>query len=163
MRGLILAVLAEVRSLTVEEKAQMAEKANATRLREAVFRLSDLFKFAPSVRDAAVDALGDRDFASVIKNDTVVPHTASNFGKAYILLRSIKEEAEASSGAGSSSGAVADHATHIQRVNMSNFNVDDMVAQMRQLLPKTGAQGSALSAHDAEGDDEFEWLQRQMV
>jgi hypothetical protein len=122
-------------------------------VREAVFKLSDQFKFAPSVRDAAVDALGDRDFASVIKNDTVVPHTASKFGKAYILLRSIREEAEATSGGGSS-GAVADHSTHIQRVNMSNFNVDDLVAQMRKMLPKTGSQGSALSAHDVGGDDE---------
>lgn len=122
-------------------------------VREAVFKLSDQFKFPATVRDAAVDALGDRDFASVIKNDTVVPHTASKFGKAYILLRSVKEEAEATSGAGSS-GAAADHATHIQRVNMSNFNVDDLVAQMRQLLPRAGAQGSALSAHDVEGDDE---------
>jgi hypothetical protein len=54
----------------------------------------------------------------------------------------------------SSSGAVADHSTHNQRVNMSNFNVDDLVAQMRKMLPKTGSQGSALSAHDVEGDDE---------
>lgn len=124
-------------------------------VREAVFKLSDQFKFPAAVRDAAVDALGDREFASVIKNDTVIPHTASKFGKAYILLRSIKEETEATSGAGSSSnGAAADHATHIQRVNMSNFDVAELVSKMRELLPKTVAQGSASSSHDAEGNDD---------
>tara|TARA_B110001450_G_scaffold11858_1_gene11483 strand:+ start:2996 stop:4339 length:1344 start_codon:yes stop_codon:yes gene_type:complete len=123
-------------------------------VREAVFKLSDQFGYSASVRDAAVDALGDREFASMIKNHTVMPSITSKFGKAYILLRSIKEEAEATSGSGSSNGNGVDHATHIQRVNLVNLNVDDMVSKMRRLLPNKRARGSVSSAHDTEGDDE---------
>ena len=50
-----------------------------------------------------------------------------------LVPAAIKEEAEATSGAGSSSSAV-DHTTHIQRVNMSNFDVDDLVSKIRDCV-----------------------------
>ena len=116
-------------------------------VREAVFKLSEQFGYDASVRDAAVDALGNREFSSVIKNDTVIPHTASKFGKAYILLRSIQEEKGATSG-------FIDHSAHVRRVNMASYNVEDLVTKMRMLLPKASAQSSTSSTHYIEDEDE---------
>lgn len=123
-------------------------------VREAVFKLSNQFNFSSAICNAAVDALGDREFANVIKNDIVVPQSVSKFGKAYILLRSIQEDAEVGSGAGSSSQKVFSYDHHIQRVNMCEYDVQHMVAQMRQLLPKRIVDSVALSANNEDVDDD---------
>jgi hypothetical protein len=137
---------------TLRRQVSDVQPSHVMVVREAVFKLSEQFKFPTAVRDAAVTALGNRDFAQVIKNGTVVPHTASKFGKAYILLRSVQDETGAKTCCVGSSNISFDHSAHVQRVNMSNYDVDGLILQMRGLLPMK-TDGVPSSVHGVYEDD----------
>lgn len=107
------------------------EPSTLIKVRDAIHRLSKQFEYADSVRDKALAALSTPDFARVINSDTVVPDTASRYGKAYVVLRSVHEAMEAVQGGPS---GLRDHSDHVARVNMQTLDVDNMVAKVRAVL-----------------------------
>lgn len=97
-------------------------------LRDAISRLSVEYTCASKVRDAAMCAMQDNSFVKNLSDNGIVSHKKTIFATAYIILRSVAEEA------GSSDLLKSER--HVRRCGLETSDVESMVQKMRLILPK---------------------------
>ena len=122
------------KGVAIQRQRSDVQSSPAVQLRDAISTLSTEYGYPQKVRECAMLALQDGDFAALLKTNRVLPKESSKMACAFIVLQSISED----------SAGTADRA---RRVGLRADEVAPLVSRMRAALPQR------VLSSDADDDD----------
>jgi hypothetical protein len=138
------AVVSEyVKGVPVQRQLSDVHSSPIVQLRDAVAHLTVECEYSQRVREVAMLALQDGDFASSLTSNHLVPKAKGKMACAYILLRSISESMNVKAVENKNT------ARHVKNLGLCASDILSMTTRMRAALPHR----ALLSCSDADDDE----------